>query len=152
MYDIKKLKPTKKSRYQQGYINPQSCKKLYESQKTRPIIYRSSYEKKFVQFLESNKHVSRWGSECIPIPYVDAYDKTTHQYFPDYVAEIDGVTYLFEIKPHNQCVKPSPHLPKDCYAWKTYIKNVSKWNAAKQFAKDNGLVFQIITEETIKRL
>ena len=30
--DIKQLKPNKNSRYQQGLINPESCKKLFESQ------------------------------------------------------------------------------------------------------------------------
>ena len=60
MKDIKKLKPSKSSRYDQGYIDPKSCKKIFESQKNKPIIYRSSYEKKVIMWLETNKNVERY--------------------------------------------------------------------------------------------
>lgn len=152
MHDIKKLAPRKNSRYKQGYINPASCKKLFPSQQNKPIIYRSSYEKRFIEYLENNKNVEAWGSECTPIEYVDAYDNKTHTYYPDYIALINGVYYLFEVKPYNQCVAPSSIVPKDSYQWKTYIKNVSKWKAAKTLCESKGMKFQIITEKTISRL
>ena len=60
----KHLKPKKNGRFQQGYINPNSCKKLFESVKNQPIIYRSSWEKRFIYWCESNKNVKYWGSEC----------------------------------------------------------------------------------------
>ena len=47
-HDIKSLRPSKKSRYEQGYVNPNTCKKVFESQRGIPIIFRSSLEKKFV--------------------------------------------------------------------------------------------------------
>lgn len=152
MYDIKKLKPRKCGRFKQGYINPTSCKKLFPSQKNTPIIYRSSYEKRFIEYLESNKNVEYWGSECTPIEYVDAFDNTKHTYYPDYIALINGVYYLFEVKPHNQCITPDKTLPKDSYAWRTYIKNVSKWKATQTLCESRGMKFQIITEKTISKL
>ena len=53
--NIKQLKPRRDGRYEQGYINQESCKKLFPSQmKFEKIIYRSSYEKKFIYWLENN--------------------------------------------------------------------------------------------------
>jgi hypothetical protein len=150
--DIKKLKPRKNGRFKQGYINPNSCKKLYESQKNKPIIYRSSYERKFIEYLESSNIVESWGSECIEIKYIDKFDNTQHTYFPDYVANINGVVHIFEVKPYNQCIPPDNNLPKDGYAWRTYIKNISKWEATKKFCNTNGLKFKIITEKTINMI
>ena len=34
----------------------------------------------------------------------------------------------------------------------TYAKNQSKWMAATEFAKDNGITFQVWTEDTLKGL
>ena len=47
-YNIKNLKPHKNGRYNQEYINQASCKKLFPQLKFDNIIYRSSYEKKFI--------------------------------------------------------------------------------------------------------
>ena len=57
--NIKSLKPTKNSRYKQGYVNPKSCKKLISTLSNEPIIYRSSYELKFINWLEQNKNVKQ---------------------------------------------------------------------------------------------
>ena len=48
MNGIKNLKPRRDGRYEQGYINQESCKKLFPQMKFDKIIYRSSYEKKFI--------------------------------------------------------------------------------------------------------
>ena len=77
-HDIKNLKPQKHSRYDQGYINPSTCKKVFESQIGKPIIFRSSLERKFVSWCESTKSVIRWGSECIQVPYTDPRDGSQH--------------------------------------------------------------------------
>ena len=62
-HDIKQLKPQVDGRYYQGHINPASCKKLFPSQSNQPIIFRSSYERSFINWLESNPNVKAWGSE-----------------------------------------------------------------------------------------
>ena len=151
MNDIKNLKPSNR-RYKQGYINPKSCKKLYESQQDKPIIYRSSYVKVFVQWLERTPSVLRWGSECIKIDYINANDGKWHHYYPDYVVEREDGTYLIEVKPYNQTIPPSSRVPKNSYQWTTYITNVSKWKYAKEFCERNNMKFKIITENTIKKL
>lgn len=150
MKNIKNLKPSKTSRYQQGYINPLSCKKLFPQLKYDKIIYRSSYEKKFIVWLESNKTVKYWGSECFGIPYYYAVDEKTHTYYPDYFVEFeDGTFCVVEIKPLNQTTKP---LNENCWTHKEYIKNMCKWKATKEFCEAKGYKFKILTEKTIEHL
>lgn len=145
--NIKCLKPSKKSRYQQGYINPQSCKKLIDYSK--PIIFRSSYEKKFVHWLESSSQVVRWGSECLCIPYT-YIDGQIHKYYPDYYLEtVDGNRIVVEIKPFNQTQAP---IQENSWAQKEWVKNTCKWRAAQEFCEARGLQFKILTENTISKL
>lgn len=147
--NIKSLKPSKQSRYQQGYINPKSCKKLFPEMVRDKIIYRSSYEKKFIIWLESNKDVKYWGSECICIPYY-FIDEKMHKYYPDYFIEMnDGTHIVIEIKPSNQTIKP---INENCWAYKEYIKNMCKWRATKEFCDNKGYEFKILTEKTINNL
>lgn len=148
--NIKDLKPSKTSRYKQGYINTKSCKKLFPGLITEKIIYRSSYEKKFMLWLESNKNIKMWGSECFSIPYYNILDKKTHNYYPDYfIKMIDDSYVVVEIKPYNQTIEP---VNKNCWGYKEYIKNICKWKAAKEFCDSRGYKFKILTENTIERL
>lgn len=150
MNDIKNLKPKKYSRYQQGYINPQSCQKLFEGLKYEKIIYRSSYEKKFINWLENSKDVYKWGSECIKIPYLLITDQKYHTYYPDYVVEMtNGDIYVIEIKPANQTKKPETD---NSWASREYIKNMCKWKATVEFCKSKNYKFKILTENTINKL
>lgn len=147
--NIKQHKPSKKGRYQQGYINPSSCKKLFQSQSNEPIIFRSSYERAFVYWLENNPTVKRWASECLEIPYM-YIDGKTHRYYPDYIVEMEnGDKIVVEIKPKNQTIKP---INENSIAYEMYIKNMCKWKAAKKYCDERGLKFQIITENTISKL
>ena len=146
---IKQFKPNRRGRYQQGYINPSSCKKIFPSQSHEPIIFRSSYERTFVYWLENSPTVKHWGSECVEILY-DYIDGKKHRYYPDYIVEmVNGDKVVVEIKPKNQTVKP---LNENSTAYEMYVKNMCKWKAAKRFCESNGLKFQILTEETISRL
>lgn len=147
---IKQLKPRKNGRYSQGYINQESCKKLFPQLKCESIIYRSSYEKKFIYWLESNPAVKYWGSECIKIPYLFVKDQKMHSYYPDYFVEMqDGTCLVVEIKPSNQTNKP---LNENSWAYNEYIKNMCKWKATKEFCNAKGYQFKIITEKTIKNI
>jgi hypothetical protein len=56
-HNIKQLKPSANSRYRQGYIDPGSCKKLFPDLVRDSIIYRSSYERKFIYWCENNPNV-----------------------------------------------------------------------------------------------
>ena len=114
------------------------------------MIYRSSYEKTFIIWLENSKDVKHWGSECICIPYFYAVDQKMHHYYPDYFVEmVDGTCLVVEIKPSTQTKKP---INENCYAYHEYIKNICKWQAAKEFCEAKGYKFKILTEKTIKKL
>ncbi len=149
MHNIKELKPKMNGRYEQGYVKNSACKKLLPSLRNQPIIFRSSYERKFIYWLESNDDVAYWGSECIGIPYM-YIDHYTHTYYPDYyVIMTNGDKILVEIKPKNQTIKPTN---ESSYAWNMYIKNMCKWKAAKKYCEDRNIKFQILTEDTINKL
>lgn len=147
-FDIKHMKPNKKGRYQQGAIHPGNCHKLYESQQNKPVIYRSSYELKFIQWCEMSPRVLQWGNECIKIPYM--LGKECHSYYPDFVLTMDnGEKWVVEIKPKAQTQKP---LSNNTYAQEQWLKNMAKWKAAIAFCDQHGLKFKIFTEDTIERL
>ena len=57
--------------------------------------------------------------------------------------------YLIEIKPYKQTlppIKPSRQTKKYLYEAYEYAKNQSKWEAAREYCKDRGWIFKVITE------
>jgi hypothetical protein len=143
---INKLKPQKYSHYKQGYLNPNSCKKYFMDCKQEPIVYRSGLELKFIQFCESTHQIKWWASEPIEIKYVSKLDNAIHTYYPDYVIESqDGQRAIVEIKPYAQTKEPGANAT--LWEREQWIKNISKWKFAKEFAKDKGWKFMIITEK-----
>ena len=148
--NIKDLKPNLNSRFKQGYINPESCKKLFPQLKFDKIIYRSSYEKKFIYWMENNPSVKYWGSECVKIPYLYVKDNKMHSYYPDYFIEMhDGTYMIIEIKPLAQTQKP---LNENSWAGDAYIKNICKWKATMKFCKSKEYLLKILTEKTIANI
>jgi len=146
---IKDFKPIKDGRYSQGYINPSSCKKIFPQMKTDKIIYRSSYERKFIAWLENSEQVKNWGSECIRIPYL-YIDGKMHSYYPDYFVEmVDGTKMVVEIKPSSQTKRP---VNENTWVGKEYRKNMCKWKATMEFCQAKGYKFKIITEKTINNI
>ena len=147
---IKNLKPKLDGRYQQGYVNPESCKKLFPQMKHERIIFRSSYEKKFIYWLENNPAVKYWGSECLKIPYFYPPDGKTHSYYPDYFVQMeDGTCLVVEIKPSSQTKKP---VNENSWVGEAYRKNMCKWKATMEFCKAKGFQFKVITEKTISQI
>ena len=143
---IKKLKPHKNSKYHQGYLDKNSCKKLFSSTKNEPIIYRSGLELQFIQFCENNPKIKKWASEPITIKYISRFDEKEHNYYPDYIVETESGNHIIvEIKPYNQTIKPSINDSK--WLKEQWIKNTDKWNAANEFAHNHNAKFIIITEK-----
>lgn len=150
--DIKQLKPTLNSPFEQGYYPINECKKYFGKS---PIIYRSSWEKLFCHYCETNQQVKSWSSENVPIKYKDSLDETLHIYYPDFlVTTISGTTMLIEVKPLSQ-IKPPKKLTtqtnfKKIKAFETNLEiyriNVLKFSAAKKYCDERGWVFRILTE------
>lgn len=143
---IKHLKPSKKSRFKQGAIDPKSCKKYFTEAANMPIIYRSSLELMFIRYCETMPSISKWASEPIAIPYYSRLSQRQANYYPDYIIEsTEGVKTIVEIKPYSQTQKPKPTDSR--WLKEAYIKNVDKWAAAKQYADSHNMRFLIVTEK-----
>lgn len=120
------------------------------------VFFRSHWERQVFRFCEDNKDVLKWSSEEVVIPYICKTDGKPHRYFVDLHMQMsNGKTYLIEIKPKCQTIPPVQPKRR---TWKyilevmAYAKNLSKWEAASEYAKRNGWEFQVWTEETLKNL
>jgi len=118
------------------------------------IIMRSSWETKFATWCDHNPSVVKWKSEETIIPYRCPLDNRIHRYFVDFQIQVqnkEGIlkTYIVEIKPEKQ-TKPPIHPGKNTKRYlteaATFVKNQAKWEAAKNWAKDRGYEFLILTE------
>ena len=66
-----------------------------------------------------------------------------------------GAVLLVEIKPKQQTQQPKPgkkQTRKALNETMTWAKNVSKWEAAEQYAYERGWSFQVWTEDTLSKL
>ena len=120
------------------------------------IIYRSSWEKMVMKYLDDNPGVIWWGSEELPIPYRSPIDQKMHRYFPDFIVKVrrkDGLvmTYLWEVKPYLQTKMPVQKRKTQRFIQEaaTYAVNQEKWRAADIFCREHGWQFQIITEKEL---
>lgn len=139
--------------YQQGNFQPKNPHKYVG--KVGDIYYRSSWEKKFMLWADSNPSVEYWNSEEIVIPYMSPVDERVHRYFTDFAVQIkhrDGVSrkYIVEIKPKAQTLPPKKgkrSTNKYLEELKTYAVNQAKWKQANLFCEKNGMQFMVLTEE-----
>ena len=88
----------------------------YKGDPTR-IIYRSLWERKFMQYCDQTTNILEWGSEEIVLPYRSPVDNRVHRYFPDFyikVRESNGQIkrYIIEIKPQKQTIAPKVQKKK----------------------------------------
>ena len=148
-----KKKPYKKyTQFRQGVYKPVNAKKYVGSKYPR---YLSSWELKFFKWCDRNPFVEKWTSESVCLPYVSPVDGKMHRYFVDntvHIREGDNVVkYLIEIKPHKQTRPPSTHGNKKkttlIHEHATWGVNQAKWTSAREWAKKNGYIFQIVTEK-----
>lgn len=121
------------------------------------IIARSSWEVKFFNWCDRTPAVLEWSSEELVIPYRCGTDNRIHRYFPDAVMRYTnkhGITKtcVVEIKPYAQTLPPQPgkrRTKRYLEESHTFIKNQSKWEAARNYCKDRGYEFIILTEHEL---
>ena len=119
------------------------------------IIYRSSWERKVMTWLDTHSEVISWNSEELVVPYISPVDSKYHRYYPDMLAKIrskDGTvrTYMLEVKPNKQTQEPKKRkrmTQQYLQEVATYGINKAKWEAAKEYCKDRKWEFVILTEE-----
>ena len=147
--------------YHQGYYILKNNDKYIGNPNN--ITYRSSWEYRFMLYLDMNESVKKWSSECVMIPYQDLKGHL-HRYYPDFYYEIqtskpeqmDNV--VVELKPMKELKQPERPLTESLkelknyeYSLSMYIKNRLKWNAALDFCQKKGWQFVVITEEHLKK-
>jgi len=138
-----------------GKFNPAFPKKYIGNPSN--IVYRSLWELKFLKYCDTNENILEYASEELAIPYRSPIDGRIHRYFPDAyikVKESDGSIkkYLIEIKPYKQTMPPTkPKKQTKGYIYEAYeyAKNQSKWEAAREYCKDKGWTFKVITEKEL---
>jgi hypothetical protein len=139
--------------FHQGKFRPKNPKK-YKGDPTN-IIYRSSWELKFMNWVDSKDTILAWKSEETVIPYMSPIDNKWHRYFVDFQIQVRDksgklATYLIEIKPEKQTRPPevqkrtTKKYLQEVITWGT---NEAKWKAADSYAKDRGWQFLILTEK-----
>jgi|TARA_B100001245_G_scaffold106914_1_gene78011 hypothetical protein len=118
----------------------------------KSIVYRSSYELKFMNWCDLNESVKGWASEEVAIPYRNPLDNKVHKYMVDFYIQVDKKKYLVEVKPERFTKPPETQKRKT----KRYIQEVAqygvneaKWKSAKDFCKKQNMEFMIITEKEL---
>jgi hypothetical protein len=122
------------------------------------IIYRSSWERIFMNWLDTKESIVSWQSEEKCLWYDDPVTRKKRRYFPDFIIKYknkDGVivTEMIEIKPKKQVVGPNPNPKRKTKSWlyevKTFATNQAKWKAASTICEDRGWSFRIVTEDEL---
>lgn len=113
--------------------------------------YRSSWEWAFMNFCDSNDHILQWASESISIPYRHPLTGKQTIYVPDFFITYRGRdnqvhAELIEIKPKKQSIVESKASARDRAV---VAVNYAKWDAAQRWARRNGVIFRVITEDQI---
>lgn len=149
-------KPNKTGKYIQGYYELQNPKK-YTGDPSK-IIYRSSYEYKFCRYCDLTPEVVTWSSEPFSVKYYDPISNKQREYFIDfYIRTGKGGSfkdYLIEVKPKEKTKKPVFKGKQTLKRLKNYneevaeyVVNEAKVKAAKQYAKNMGYKFLVVTED-----
>jgi hypothetical protein len=125
---------------------------------TYPIVSRSSWETKAMQYFDKASKCISWASESAVVRYYDPVKGKDRRYFIDFTATFETRAgeikkFYIEVKPYRQTLQPKPTKRKkqktflnECNTYKT---NVAKWESATAWAKSKGATFIIITEKEL---
>jgi hypothetical protein len=135
-----------------GFFKPRNPNK-YLGDPTN-IVYRSLWELKLMNHLDSHPEIIKWGSEELIIYYRSPVDNKLHRYFPDFIVKkkVNDVieTLVIEVKPSSQMVEPKRQSkPTRRYIKEvmTYGINQAKWKAAQRFCEDRQWKFVVMNEK-----
>ena len=123
------------------------------------IVYRSSWERKFMVFCDEHRSIIEWSSEEFSVPYRSPVDGKVHRYYPDFIVkklnrEGKIETLMIEIKPKSQVKKQKGgkfglKQRKNLRENVTWQINNAKWTSAQRFCEKYGWKFQIVTEKEL---
>jgi hypothetical protein len=135
-------------KFAQGKYTPVNSSKYVGK---KDPTYRSGWELTFCQFCDNNPNVIQWASESISIPYKNPLTGRNTFYVPDFFIVYQDKNNkkraeLIEVKPRAQTTMENAKSIHDKAA---VAVNHAKWVAANAWAKQNGIVFRVITEADI---
>lgn len=154
---------TKKKTYKQGIYTPKNKNKFIMTESSLGginIIYRSSWEQKFLVWADLHPAILKISSEPFHINY-QCVDGKTRRYFPDFLIQVKTDSgkenHLIEVKPYSevkdvyQGVKMTGNMKESTFIrrTKTAMKNGAKWKYAAEFCRINEMKFKIITEKEL---
>lgn len=118
----------------------------------RTPTYRSSWEWAIMQMFDNNPNIEKWGSEVIRIPYRDPLTGKMTIYVPDFFVVYNDKNSrkhaeVWEVKPANQAILEK--VGRNPARQAQYIKNQAKWQVARQWCKQQGLTFRVVSENDI---
>ena len=125
---------------------------------TQPIIFRSSWELKMMEVLDTRPDVVTWSSESVIVQYYHPVKRRMARYFPDFLVAFKDkegkiTKWLIEVKPYKETlppiVTPRQKSKTKLYQELTYVINKAKWESAEQYCRNNGWKFQLITEKQL---
>ena len=116
------------------------------------VVYRSSWELKYMKYLDRHPSVLEWASENVIIPYYNQIEKKTRRYFVDFYVKIQNPEgeikkYIIEVKPASQSFHE--RVGKSKQNQSAWVVNQAKWSAASAWCKQKGIFFRIVTEDDI---
>jgi hypothetical protein len=151
--------PNKPGKFKQGYYKIKNVEKYLGN--PVDIVYRSSWEYKFMIYCDMNEQILKWGSEVFRIPYID-YKGHSRIYIPDFYLETKNTKheglmnrFLIEIKPEKEIREPEipvgnisekklKNLEYDLGVWQ---KNKYKWTYTVEWCKNRDMKFWLVTEK-----
>jgi hypothetical protein len=103
-------------------------------------------------FLDSNSNIIQWASESVRIPYINPLTRKASTYVPDFLVLYENkykkqIAELVEIKPKKQSLIESRTASARDRA--IVAVNHAKWASARAWCSQNGLIFRVITEDTL---
>ena len=122
------------------------------------VVYRSLWERRLCVYFDTNPNVLEWGIEPFSIPYFNPLDNKNHNYWIDFWIKVKEKTgniceKLIEVKPYKLTQPPvlkegrkKKQYLKEMELW---VKNNSKWKAAKLLCEQKKWEFVIITEKNL---
>lgn len=148
------MKNWKQRQFKSGYYRPHNVEKF---EGVSRCVYRSSWELKFLKWVDYNDKVKKVYYERVVLPYICKTDNKLHKYYVDCKITMEEKTglkdYLIEIKPFRQTIPPTQSKRKKKSTIITekinWLKNNSKWESAKKYCEKMGYRWCVMTEKGI---
>lgn len=153
-YKLKNHQKPHNRRWRQGFFIPKHPLKwinIMETSEPQPIVYRSSWEQKFDEWMDNTSSIFRCGAEVIRILYKDPIKNRMSFYTPDaYIEYIDNDKklrkVLIEIKPLKET---SLKETSNGYDKLMVAKNSMKWASAIEYCKKRNIEFKVMHERNL---